>query len=401
MSPRSLRLLSIVALVSLTIGAISLSQAYPLAFSAPAHAPALSSATSTPASATTSSQALDVSAKSATTTKATSTVAVRATSKSARKPQPISAPATSQTATAAEGVDQIVRIANPYSFPAESPELANSTARAAVVNILCISQGPIHSISGSGVIIDPRGIILTNAHVGQYVMLAQNPDMHISCTIRTGSPAQAAWTASTLYLPPIWVSQHIAQFNTSSETETGDHDYAFLLIDGSATGQSLPSTFPSLPVDTRNGVALTDDEVLIASYPAEFIGGMQVQNNLFAATSVATIGDVLSFTHGTVDLLQLPNVIEAQGGSSGGAVMNPWGHVVGIVTTTSEGATTADRSLYALTLFYISSDLAAQSGNSLASVLNGDLKAEQTSFDTSILPSLLGEYVSQLQNPQQ
>src|SRR3989344_252919 len=53
----------------------------------------------------------------------------------------------------------------------------NEQVRAAVVNILCItgSGGPLNSISGSGVIIDPRGIILTNAHVAQYFLLKNYP----------------------------------------------------------------------------------------------------------------------------------------------------------------------------------------------------------------------------------
>ncbi len=42
--------------------------------------------------------------------------------------------------------------------------------RTALVNIICYApaNGVLHSISGGGVMIDPRGIILTNAHVAQY-----------------------------------------------------------------------------------------------------------------------------------------------------------------------------------------------------------------------------------------
>ena len=48
-----------------------------------------------------------------------------------------------------------------------SPDSASSALRAALVNILCYAPAgsKLHSISGSGVFIDSKGIILTNAHI--------------------------------------------------------------------------------------------------------------------------------------------------------------------------------------------------------------------------------------------
>ena len=53
--------------------------------------------------------------------------------------------------------------------PVFSSEELNLKARRALVNILCTTKrgGLFSPISGSGVFIDPRGVILTNAHVGQ------------------------------------------------------------------------------------------------------------------------------------------------------------------------------------------------------------------------------------------
>ncbi|HEV8677502.1 MAG TPA: hypothetical protein VN701_01580, partial [Candidatus Paceibacterota bacterium] len=61
--------------------------------------------------------------------------------------------------------------------PLLSPEQVNENARASIVNILCLAtgNGQENSISGSGVIIDARGVILTNAHVGQYFLLKDYP----------------------------------------------------------------------------------------------------------------------------------------------------------------------------------------------------------------------------------
>ena len=47
-------------------------------------------------------------------------------------------------------------------------EAINTFARKAIVNILCTTKnGALSPISGTGVVISPNGVVLTNAHVGQ------------------------------------------------------------------------------------------------------------------------------------------------------------------------------------------------------------------------------------------
>src|SRR5581483_7670669 len=82
----------------------------------------------------------------------------------------------------------------PPSAPELSPETVNATLRSSLVNILCttVGGGLFRPISGSGVIIDTRGVILTNAHVAQFFLLKDYPfKNNIQCVVRTGSPAQA------------------------------------------------------------------------------------------------------------------------------------------------------------------------------------------------------------------
>ena len=306
-------------------------------------------------------------------------------------------PANTQVPQTNAAQGQAVRIQNPYSTPPRSLEAVNASVRSVLVNILCSSNGAIRPISGSGVIIDSRGVILTNAHVAQYMLLAASPSINLSCTIRTGSPARPAWKADVLYIPEVWVADHAHEINAGQAViGTGEHDYALLYIGSSADGAASPESLPYLPIDAREAIGFPGDEVLVAGYPAEFLGGIAAENNLHAASSGTTIKRLLTFGSGTVDLLSLGGVIEAQSGSSGGAVVNPWGKLIGLITTTSSGATTAERDLHALSLSYIERDFAAQTGQSLEAFLSGSVLEKTISFNTTQTPGLLELYFDQL-----
>ena len=293
--------------------------------------------------------------------------------------------------------NQVLRIKNPYSYAPVPFESINAITRPALVNILCTprNSGSLSPISGSGVIIDQRGVILTNAHVAQYVLLAQSAHIDLSCIIRTGAPAIARWRVEILYIPPVWVEAHAHEVTSERPTGTGEHDYALLRITSSVDGTPLPTPFSYLPFDTREAIGFKDDSVLAVSYPAEFLASA-AQFNLYPAASVTTIGQLMTFATKTVDLISLGGIIEAQGGSSGGAVVNAWGMLIALISTTSEGDTTATRDLRAITMSYIDRDLAAQTRFDLATTLGGDIALEALDFNTHIAPRLIDLYLAQL-----
>ena len=293
--------------------------------------------------------------------------------------------------------NQALRIKNPYSFPASSFETINTQTRPALVNIFCAPRtgGTLSPISGSGVLIDPRGVILTNAHVAQYVLLAQSGRVNLSCTVRIGAPAAPKWNAEILYIPPVWVEAHADEITSAHPKGTGEHDYALLRITGSIDGAPLPAALPYVPVDVRDGIGFKGDQVLVVSYPAEFLAPSE-KFNMYPASSITVIGQLMTFLTKTVDIISLGGIIEAQGGSSGGAVVNPWGRLVGMISTTSEGETTADRDLRALTLSYIDRDLAQQSRFDIATTLGGDIAAEALDFNTNVAPKLIDLYLERI-----
>jgi len=349
----------------------------------------------TPLTATSTQTAGVSTVRPATTTSATSTSAVQppATTTPPKKPAAATIPA---AATTSPRENEVFRIQNPYPVPPKTVAEVNDGTRAALVNILCMPRaGGLRPISGSGVIIDPRGVILTNAHVAQYVMLSQSPSINLTCTIRTGAPARAQWVAEVLYISPAWVREHAKDISVEKPTGTGKHDYALLHITGSLNGP-LPATFPYIPADVREAIAFTDDTVLVASYPAEFVGGITAQQSLHPVSSITAIRELLTLQANTVDLVSLGGVIGAQSGSSGGAVANWWGYLVGIITTTSEGATTDKRDLRALTLAYINRDLKEVTGMDLATMLSGDIAAQAAHFKNEQMDGLIQLIVDNL-----
>lgn len=321
------------------------------------------------------------------------TILKKASNKAKNAPASPAAPATPAVSASS---NQVVRVENPYSGAPESFSTINDSSRAALVNILCMSMGTLKPISGSGILIDPRGVILTNAHVAQYVLLAQSPQVRLSCYIRSGSPAVTRSVPTVLYIPPVWVQKHASDLRTSRPVGTGEHDYALLLIDRSTDGTPLPPSFPFLSVDTREAIGFVDDQVLVASYPAEFLGSYAAQNELYSSGTITTIKQLLTFGVNSVDVISLGGVIQAQSGSSGGAVVNAWNRLIGLITTTSEGATTEDRDLHAITLSYISRDLAIQTKYDLSGILAGDVRAESQEFMVEIAPRLVELLLKQL-----
>jgi hypothetical protein len=291
---------------------------------------------------------------------------------------------------------EATRVQHPYTIDPLDFDMINVSTRAALVNIFCTPHGgSLRPISGSGVIIDPRGVILTNAHVAQYVLLSESAQINLTCSIRTGSPATPRYRAAVLYIPQAWVDAHASEINDAHPLGTGEHDYALLHITGTTTGAPLPASFPAVESDTREAIAFVDDSVLSASYPAEFVSG-SLQNSLYPVSSVTQINKLFTFGSGAVDVISIGSTIEAQSGSSGGPIVNAWNRLVGLITTTSEGDTTAERQLRGITLSYIDRDLTAQTGSGLTALLSGDIAEKTSSFTRNQVLPLIATYIPYL-----
>ena len=274
-------------------------------------------------------------------------------------------------------------------FPASFSSI-NEDVRASLVNILCVTKsgGPLMPISGSGIVIDARGIVLTNAHIAQYLLLKDYVMKdYVECIIRMGSPAYPLYTTELLYVSESWVRENAVQIDSDNPVGTGEHDYALLRITGTIDGKGV-GAIPNTPVDTKESSADIGTEVLVAGYPAGFVGGITIQKSLYPASSVTSVREVFTFATSTIDLISVGGSIVAQKGSSGGAVVGRDGRLKGLVVTSTQAESTNDRDLRAITLAHINRDIKESTGYSLGEFLTKNLTAESHRFITTIAPTL-------------
>src|SRR3989338_8060445 len=152
-------------------------------------------------------------------------------------PKPALAPPPSPVVTSAPVTVTVTAPVAPVVIDNVSLDSSALTLRTALVNIICYAPAgsSLRSISGSGVFIDSKGIILTNAHIAPNFLLK---DRGVSCDIRAGSPATDRYEASLIYIPPAWVNANASILAKTAPRGTGEYDFALLCVTKSAEGGS-------------------------------------------------------------------------------------------------------------------------------------------------------------------
>lgn len=280
--------------------------------------------------------------------------------------------------------------------PSTPEEKAIAKIKAASVNIICSGNGGVvRGMSGSGVIIDPRGIIMTVAHVAQYYLLLDYPTTgSITCTVRTGSPAKPAYTARPIYVSESWIKDNTSALITNAPRGSGEGDYAFLAITGSATGTPLPSSFPYVPLGNKD--LAKGETVAIAAYPAQTLTSAQVYSSLALTTATSVVRDRYTFEKTSVDAISLSGSQAAQTGSSGGGVINMSGQVVGLITTSSTEGPYASRTMQAITPGHIRRSFARDTGDSLDAFLSRSAPSALSSSFYELAASLKSTLVKSI-----
>lgn len=277
-----------------------------------------------------------------------------------KKPQPVS--------TASPSIKK-----EPTTISIETPTLPDSSITAplkkSLVNILCTShKAPLRGVSGSGVIIDPEGIILTVAHVAQSELLSEQlGEGVISCVVRTGDPARNVYKAKLIYISDPWLKKNSTTLISSQPMGTGENDFALLAITSRTNGSPLPSSFPA--VSFYRGENAIGEQVGIGGYGAQYLTSAQVFSSLSPTFLTGSIASIFTFHTTSQDVLSILGGRASQEGSSGGGVVNAQGRLIGLITTSEISGDFAGRHLRVITPTHIDSSFESDMGQSMSSYI--------------------------------
>lgn len=270
---------------------------------------------------------------------------------------------------------------------------------AALVNIYCTftTSEYIRTTTGTGFFVDPAGVIMTNAHVAQFLLLEATDALgEADCTIRTGNPATATYMAELLYLPPAWVQENASLIDAAVPVGTGERDYALLYVARHVDPQTpLPARFPSLAFDTdplpRNSRGRT---VQAVGYPA--LEG--ARGELIPHHATTSISELYTFGSNLADVFSIRGSSVGAQGSSGGPIVTEDGRVIGMIATRGDDARDGEGSLRAITLSHIHRTISEETGFSLERNVSGNIAYRGEIFKQTLAPFLLTLLTNELNN---
>ncbi len=290
---------------------------------------------------------------------------------------------------AARGAEQLATVQS--AFSPETP--INVQMKASIVNILCEYKTDAYTrtTTGTGFFIHENGVILTNAHVAQFLLLKGTHDTikAAGCIVRSGDPATPRYKAELLFISPTWISHNAKLITEETPRGTGEFDYALLYVAGSLDGTPLPTVFPAIPVDTTFlSKNLTNAEVLTAGYPAEKLFQNGANAKLIPKVASTTIHELYTFGSNYADIFSIGSTQVGEQGASGGPIVLPTKGAIGLIVTKGDELTDGTSSLRGLTLSYIDRTIQAETGFSLIQNAQGDLPFRSEVFAKALAPFL-------------
>lgn len=271
----------------------------------------------------------------------------------------------------------------------------------AIVNIYCtsITDRHIRTTTGTGFFVHPSGVILTNAHVAQFLLL-ENTGVFgdTNCIIRSGNPAAPRFHAELLYLPPAWVEANANLIDDKAPSGTGERDYALLYVTSGMDNEPLPATFPALGLNTEIlPRSMTEAAVVAAGYPAGALIRDGADTNLLPRKADTSISELYTFTSNLADVVALRGSSIGEQGASGGPVVNTDGDVIGMITTRGNDERDGVGSLRAITISHINRTITEETGFSLESNVSGDVPLRAGVFTATMAPFLTQLLVREVQ----
>ena len=272
----------------------------------------------------------------------------------------------------------------------------------AMVNIFCTFTTPTttRTTTGTGFFVHSNGVILTNAHVAQYLLLEKTGLLgEAECLVRTGNPAKAEYKAELLYIPPTWVEKNAALIDEKAPSGTGERDYALLFVKNSVTKTPLPAQFPALAINTDFlPITMKGEEVRASGYPATDLIKNGANTPLLPRSATTSISDLYTFGSNYADVFSIRGNVVGAEGSSGGPIITQNGQAIGMIVTRGNDETDGPGSLRAITLSHIDRTIKEETGFSLISNLSGNIENKSLIFTNTLVPFLVELLSNELKN---
>ena len=301
--------------------------------------------------------------------------------------------------------DILLRSAEYQKAAAIESQISGSTVTdpaLALVNIFCTFTSPttIRTTTGTGFFVHSDGVIITNAHVAQYLLLETADDLgDAECIVRQGTPAVPTYRAELLYIPPTWVQENAVLIDAVAPTGTGERDYALLYVTESITNTPLPAVFPALEIDSDLlPKTVINSEVTAAGYPATDLLRNGANSPLLSVVAPTSISELYTFGSNYADVFSIRGSAVGAEGSSGGPVLTKEGTVIGMIVTRGDDAQDGAGSLRAITISHIHRTILEETGFSLERNVSGDLALRSAVFTDTLAPFLTDLLSTELAN---
>jgi hypothetical protein len=256
-----------------------------------------------------------------------------------------------------------------------------------IVNIICTEKGDgfTKASTGSGVLISPDGVVVTNAHVAHMFLLEDNGD-NVECSIYRENIPTFGYRADLIYISSDWVMSNRDLIFQENPRGTGEKDYAFLQITANTNPVlGLPTKFSYANIMLNNDIYVKDRKISIGGFPGSPISLFDLTKAGSLKTDNSSIKDVFTINGDTIDIFSTQKTSVAAKGASGGGVFYN-NNLIGLtVTISNEGN---GSKINAITTTYINSDLRDEAGFSFEDILGPNVSTIRENFQNSTLEEL-------------